>query len=92
VELKAGQRKSGLVVFDIPKNALKGGQIHVSSIWDDESYGYWSYDPTTPEARQPSHPQIVGLVTATEVEQPRSTASNSRRIRPTWARRPSRRR
>ncbi|MFC3381553.1 DUF4352 domain-containing protein [Couchioplanes azureus] len=41
VELKAGQRKSGLVVFDVPKSALKGGQVHVSSLWDDESYGYW---------------------------------------------------
>lgn len=41
-DLKAGQKKSGLVVFDIPKAALKGSKIQVKSFWDDEPYGYWT--------------------------------------------------
>lgn len=40
-DLKQGQRKAGRIVFDVPKGALKGGKIQVSSIFDDEAYGYW---------------------------------------------------
>jgi hypothetical protein len=42
VELHTGQRKAGLVVFDIPKAALNGGKIQIKSFWDDQPYGYWT--------------------------------------------------
>jgi hypothetical protein len=42
VELREGQRKVGLVVFDVPTGALSGGKIQLSSLFDDEPYGYWT--------------------------------------------------
>jgi hypothetical protein len=42
VELHTGQRKAGLVVFDIPKAALNGGKIQIKAFWDDQPYGYWA--------------------------------------------------
>jgi hypothetical protein len=41
-DLHTGQRKAGLVVFDIPKAALSGGKIQIKSFWDDQPYGYWT--------------------------------------------------
>ncbi|NMO52354.1 hypothetical protein HH310_14250 [Actinoplanes sp. TBRC 11911] len=42
VELREGQRKVGLVVFDVPTDALSGGRIQLNSLFDDEPYGYWT--------------------------------------------------
>ncbi|HEX6686974.1 MAG TPA: DUF1942 domain-containing protein [Candidatus Limnocylindrales bacterium] len=41
-DLGKGQRKAGMVVFDVPKDAPTGGRIQVKSLWDDEPYGYWT--------------------------------------------------
>jgi Domain of unknown function (DUF1942) len=41
-DLGKGQRKAGMVVFDVPKDAAAGGRIQVKSFWDEEPYGYWT--------------------------------------------------
>jgi hypothetical protein len=41
-ELKEGQRKSGLVAFDVPDDALDGAKIQLRSLFDDDAYGYWT--------------------------------------------------
>jgi hypothetical protein len=41
-DLGKGQRKAGMVVFDIPQGASAGGRIQVKSLWDEEPYGYWT--------------------------------------------------
>ncbi|MDG4821806.1 DUF4352 domain-containing protein [Asanoa sp. WMMD1127] len=41
-DLGKGQKKAGLVVFDVPKAKLKGAQIQVKSFWDETAYGVWT--------------------------------------------------
>jgi uncharacterized protein DUF1942 len=41
-DLGKNQRKAGMVVFDIPKEAPAGGRVQVKSFWDEEPYGYWT--------------------------------------------------
>jgi hypothetical protein len=40
-DLGKGQRKSGLVVFDVSPTAPTGARIQVKNFWDDEPYGFW---------------------------------------------------
>ncbi|MEV4624606.1 DUF4352 domain-containing protein [Asanoa sp. NPDC049573] len=41
-DLGKGQKKAGLVVFDVPKAKLKGASIQVKSFWDETAYGVWA--------------------------------------------------
>jgi hypothetical protein len=41
-ELNSGQRTSGIVVFDVPKAALKGARIELRNDLAQEASGYWT--------------------------------------------------
>ena len=41
-DLKAGQRKAGWVVFDVPSVVAKNGKIQVKNFWDDAPHGFWT--------------------------------------------------